>query len=289
VAAPDEFGLDPVRLRRAFDRASRTYDRSAAVQGEIRARLFERLDLIRLQPTTVVDLGAGTGAGARALKDRYPSAQVIALDSSLGMLKRTRAHQRWLRPFRSVGGLAEALPFKDASAELVISNLMLEWCSDPDAVFAEVRRILRPNGLVMFTTLGPDTLKELRAASAGAWSEARAHRFIDMHDLGDALMRAGFADPVMDTETLTVTFSSFRTLVRELKDTGVLPHRPLRSGLMGRKRFQALEDRFPADRAPHRFTLEVVYGHAWVPNRPFPKHSGGDIAIPVSAISRRSV
>lgn len=289
MAAPDGLELDARRVRRAFDRAARTYDRSAGVQSEIRARLFERLDLIRLQPTAVVDLGAGTGTGAKALKDRYRTAQVIALDASPGMLKRARTHQGWLRPFRSVAADAAALPMKDASAELVISNLMLEWCANPDAVFGEVRRVLRPDGLFMFTTLGPDTLKELRAATSGAWNTAQIHRFIDMHDLGDALMRAGFADPVMDTETLTVTFSSLRTLLSEMKETGAVPHLPLRRGLMGRKRFRALEDRFPPQSAPHRFTLEVVYGHAWVSNRPARQRTEGDIAIPLSAIQRRKV
>jgi malonyl-CoA O-methyltransferase len=289
MTSREGFELDPRRVRRAFDHAAPTYDRSAGVQSEIRARLLERLDLIRLQPTVVIDLGAGTGVGARTLKDRYRTAQVIALDSSLGMLKRGRAHQGWLRPFRIVGGDAGALPLKDATSELVVSNLMLEWCADPDAVFREVRRVLMAGGLFTFTTLGPDTLKELRAATTRAWNDAQIHRFIDMHDLGDALMRAGFADPVMDTETLTVTFSSLRTLVRELKDTGAVPHRPMRPGLMGRKRFQALEDRFQLEAAPHRFTLEVVYGHAWASNRAVPRRAAGDIAIPVSAISRRKV
>jgi malonyl-CoA O-methyltransferase len=289
MASGEGFELDPRRVRRAFNRAARTYDRSAGVQSEIRSRLLERLDLIRLQPTAVVDLGAGTGTGARLLKDRYRTAQVVALDSSPGMLKRASARQGWLRPFRVVGGDAAAMPLKDASAELVVSNLMLEWCADPDTVFGEVRRVLKPGGLFTFTTLGPDTLKELRDATTRAWNDAQIHRFIDMHDLGDALMRAGFADPVMDTETLTVTFSSLRTLMRELKDTGAVPHRPIRPGLMGRKRFQALEDRFQPEAAPHRFTVEVVYGHAWASNRAAPRRTQGDIAIPVSAISRRKV
>jgi malonyl-CoA O-methyltransferase len=289
MASADGLELDPRRVRRAFDRAARTYDRSAGVQSEIRKRLFERLDLIRLQPTCVVDLGAGTGTGARSLKDRYRAAQVIALDSSLGMLKRARAHQSWLRPFRMIGADAAALPFKDASCDLVISNLVLEWCRNLDAVFAEIRRVVRPDGLFMFTTLGPDTLKELRSATSRAWNGAQLHRFIDMHDLGDALMRAGFADPVMDTETLTVTFSSVRTLMSELKETGAVPHAPLRAGLMGRKRFGRLEDRFPPQDAPHGFTLEVIYGQAWVPNRPAPRGAGGDIAIPLTSIGRRKV
>jgi malonyl-CoA O-methyltransferase len=289
MSAPQEFELDRRRVRRAFDRASRTYDRSAAVQGEIRSRLLERLDVIRAQPTVVLDLGAGTGLGARALKDRYPSAQIVALDSSLGMLRRARAHQRWLKPFRRVAGDAAALPLKGACAELVISNLMLEWSANPDGVFSEMRRVLRPEGLAMFTTLGPDTLKELRTASMRAWGQSQLHRFIDMHDLGDALMRAGFADPVMDTETLTVTFSSVRALMDELKDTGAIAHRPLRAGLTSRHRLRLLENYFPPAAAPHRFTLEVVYGHAWVPKDSPARRLPGEVAVPLAAIRGRKI
>ncbi|HEU4603706.1 MAG TPA: malonyl-ACP O-methyltransferase BioC [Steroidobacteraceae bacterium] len=289
MAAPHEFELDPRRVRRAFDRAARTYDRAAAVQGEIRSRLLERLDLIRLQPKTVLDLGAGTGVGARALKDRYPAAQVIALDSSLGMLQRARIHQRWLKPFRTLAADAAKLPLREGSVDLVISNLMLEWCSQPDAVFRELRRVARPQGLVMFTTLGPDTLKELRAATTQVWGQAQLHRFIDMHDIGDALMRAGFADPVMDTETLGVTFASVRSLVDELKQTGALSHRPLRPGLTSHRRLRTLEDRFPPEKAPHRFTLEVVYGHAWVPTGTRTRRTDAEFAIPLTSIGRRMV
>jgi malonyl-CoA O-methyltransferase len=282
------FELDRKRVRRGFDRAADTYDRAAVVQGEIRSRLLERLDLVRLQQQLVLDLGAGTGAGTRSLKDRYPRAQVIAIDTSLRMLRRAQRHQRWLKPFHRVATDAALLPFRSGSADLVISNLMLEWCADPDRVFKEVRRVLRPDGLFMFTTLGPDTLKELRAATSKAWGQAQLHRFIDMHDLGDALMRAGFVDPVMDTETLTVTFPSIRALLAELKESGALPHRSLRSGLGTQARMRALENSFRPESAPHRFTVEAVYGQAWSgeKRRAVPPE---EFAVPLRAISRRKI
>jgi malonyl-CoA O-methyltransferase len=169
MSSSGEFELDRKRVRRGFDRAARTYDQAAVIQGEIRSRLLERLDLVRLQPDTVIDVGAGTGLGARALKDRYPKAQVIALDLSLPMLHRAQRHQRWFKPFRQVAADASALPLHTGSVDMVVSNLMLEWCSEPDRIFREIRRVLREEGLLMFTTLGPDTLKELRAAISRAW------------------------------------------------------------------------------------------------------------------------
>jgi malonyl-CoA O-methyltransferase len=204
------------------------------------------------------------------------------------MLQRARHHQRWLKPFRNIVADASALPLQTGSVDLVVSNLMLEWCNEPDRIFREIRRVLRAEGLLMFATLGPDTLKELRTASSRAWGHAQLHRFIDMHDLGDALMRAGFADPVMDAETLTVTFPSAEALLTELKQAGATPHRPLRSGLAGRRRLQLLKDRFPSESAPHRFTVEAVYGHAWAGAK---KRApvAEEFVVPVTAIPRRRI
>jgi malonyl-CoA O-methyltransferase len=182
----DEFFLDPRAVRRSFDRASRTYDASAAVQAEIRTRLLERLDIVRLQPTAVLDLGAGTGHASRDLKRRYPSAQVVAVDASLPMLRESAHQQRFLRRFASVCADAHRLPLRSQSFDLVLSNLLIEWCHDPDAVFAEAARVLRPQGLFTFTTVGPDTLKELRELWRGVDPFTHVHRFIDMHDFGDA-------------------------------------------------------------------------------------------------------
>src|SRR5512138_2660718 len=158
----DEFFLDPRAVRRSFDRAARSYDAAAAVQREIRTRLLERLDIVRLAPATVLDLGAGTGHASRELKRRYFSARVVALDLSPAMLRESARQQSLLRKFSPVCADAHRLPLRSGSLDLVLSNLLLEWCHDPDAVFGEVARVLRPAGLFTFTTVGPDTLKELR-------------------------------------------------------------------------------------------------------------------------------
>jgi len=295
-AVPDEFFLAPQAVRRAFDAASGSYDAAAAVQREIGARLLERLDLIRMQPGQVLDLGAGTGQASRALKRRYRNAQVWALDLSTAMLHESRRQQGLLRRFARAAADAHHLPIRTASIDLVFSNLMLEWCHDPDAVFREIRRVLKPEGLFMFTTLGPDTLVELRNAWRGVDRHAHVHRFIDMHDLGDALMRARFADPVMDMERLSITYPNLDALRRELRTAGAgnLAHgRP--KGLTGRARARALRghDALALRNGRLSVSVEVVYGQAWVgsvtpgrTNREDPRERS-EFRISVQSIGRR--
>lgn len=261
------YALDILRVRRSFDRAAATYDAAAVLHAEVRDSLLKRLDLMTLTPRVVVDAGAGTGHACRALIRRYPKALVIALDSSQRMLQAAGSQQSWLRRFARVCADAVRLPFADGSVDVILSNLMLQWC-DPDAVFAEFRRVLAPNGLLSFTTLGPDTLRELR----GAWEEvdSRSHvnQFIDMHDIGDALVRGGFAAPVLDVERYTLTYIDLRRVAADLKATGArnaTMGRP--KGLTGRGKFAALQTAYEAYRQDGRLpaTYEIVFGHAWTP------------------------
>ncbi|HKE94687.1 MAG TPA: malonyl-ACP O-methyltransferase BioC [Povalibacter sp.] len=265
-APADEFFLDTRRVRAAFDAAAATFDSAAAVHTEIRARLLERLDLVRIDPAVVVDLGAGTGHATRALQGRYSRAQVIALDVSPAMLHQARRQQRLLRRFQRVAGDAQRLPLRDGSADLVFSNLMLQWCDNPDDVFRETRRVLRTGGLLTFTSLGPDSLRELRAAWTTIDTRTHVHRFIDMHDLGDALLRAGFAEPVMDTERLTVTYAGLDPLLAELRRSGstnlALGRRRGLTGAAAGKRFRQAYEAARGESA-WSLTLEVIYGHAW--------------------------
>jgi malonyl-CoA O-methyltransferase len=285
---PDDYSVDPRLVRRTFDRASASFAHAAQVHGEIRARLLERLDIVRIEPRLVIDLGAAHGAGAKALMARYRRARVIAVDSSCQMLRQAARQQSLLRRFGRIAADAQRLPLQAGSADLLFSNLMLQWCADPDAVFQEVRRVLRPGGLLVFTTLGPDTLKELRQA----WSMdgyVHVHRFIDMHDLGDALLRAGFAEPVMETERLTVTYPDFESLQRELQASG---SRNLaagrRRGLGGRRTLQAALERLAALRsaAVLPVTVEVVYGHAWAAASK-PSAVRGEVHVPLDSLRRR--
>lgn len=285
----DEFFLAPAAVRRSFDKAARTYDAAAVVPTEIRNRLLERLDIVRLQPQTVLDLGAGTGYASKALKQRYRAAEIIALDLSPAMLVEANRRQSWLRRFHRVAADAHRLPVKAASIDLVFSNLMLEWCHGPDTVFQEIRRVLKPGGLLSFATFGPDTLRELRAAWREVDSYTRVHRFIDMHDLGDALMRAGLAEPVMDTERLTVTYPDVDALMRELAATGssnVAQGRP--RGLSSKARLESLRRAIArvSKEGALPVSMEVVYGHAWAGQLRQPKAAGAEIRIPVSSLKR---
>lgn len=286
----DEFYLDPARVRRSFDRAARGYDPAAVVPTEIRNRLLERLDLVKLRPQLVLDLGAGTGHASKALKQRYRSAEVIALDLAPAMLVEADRRQGWLKRFHRVAADAHRLPFKDGCAQLVFSNLMLEWCHDPDTVFQEIRRVLQPGGLLTFATLGPDTLRELRAAWRQIDPHPHVHRFIDMHDVGDGLVRAGLAEPVMDTERLTVTYPHLDALLQELVATGStnLAHgRP--RGLTPKSHLEGLRQRVrpAAGQDSLSVSVEVVYGHAWASERRTRPAAGAEVHVPLSVLRQR--
>ena len=285
----DPFALDTARVRAAFDAAAASYDEAAVLQAEVRGRLLERLDEVRLRPGTILDAGCGTGHAARALLERYRQARVIALDLAPGMLEATRKQRPRFRRLDLVCANAESMPIPARSVELVFSNLMLQWCNDPDRAFAEFHRVLAPGGLLTFTTFGPDTLKELRAAWGAADGATHVSRFVDMHDLGDALVRAGFVEPVMDVEHFTLTYDSVRALMRELKAMGAHNATAGRSrGLTGRGRLAAVEAAYERLRADGRLpsTWEVIYGHAWATGSgPAPD---GERLVPIEQIGRRS-
>jgi malonyl-CoA O-methyltransferase len=267
--------LDKREIRRSFDRAAQTYDGVAVLQREVCDRALERLDLMRLQPRVVVDAGSGTGYGARSLSHRYPSASILHLDIAEGMLRRARSLrprlQRWFAPGRErfVCGDNERMPLRDEAAALVWSNLAFQWADDLPRTLAECRRVLHPGGLLMFTTFGPDTLKELRQAFAGDGGP-RVNRFIDMHDIGDMLVHAGLSNPVMDMEVITLTYESASQLMRELKALGAHNVAQARArGLTGRGALEEATRRYEALRRDGRLpaTFEIVYGHAWKPER----------------------
>ena len=279
-------------VRRAFGRAASSYDAAAELQRRVREELLSRLDYVKLEPAAVLDLGTGTGHAALALKRRYPSATVVALDLAESMLREARRRQTLFRRFQRVCADAAALPLRSGTVDLVYSSLMLQWCDVPDGVFAECRRVLRPGGLLSFTTFGPDTLVELRRAWAAA-DDGGVHvsRFLDMHDVGDALVRAGFAEPVMDVDRITLTYAQVRDLMRDLKAIGA--HNAAsgrRRGLTGKATFARMVEAYEGLRRDGRLpaTYEVVYGHAWAPaasaGRPGPS---GEVRVPVGSIGRR--
>lgn len=267
--AADEFSLEASRVGASFDRAARQYDAAAFLQKEVGERLLERLDLMAEMPARVLDVGCGTGRPTRELQKRYPNASVIGADLAPGMLKMAAKKQPWIgKRADFVCAEASQLPFADASCDLLYASLILQWCEDLDATLLEWRRLLKPHGLLLFSTLGPDTLKELRAAWSTVDGYNHVNRFLDMHDVGDALIRAGFVEPVMDVEHITLTYDDARGLMRDLKSIGahnVTAGR--RRGLMGRGRLAAFSAAYEKFRKQGRLpaTYEVVYGTAWAP------------------------
>ena len=298
----EPFALDKLLVRRSFDRAAATYDRAAFLQQEIAGRLVERLDAVKLEPATIIDIGAGTGYLAALVQKRYAGSRVVVADLSSAMLQAARARllaggnplDRILARVRSrfsfVVGDAESLPIADHCAELLVSNLMLQWCPDLDRALAEFRRVLAPGGLLMFTTFGPDTLKELRAAWTEVDGYTHVNAFMDMHDVGDAVIRAGFAAPVMDAETLTVTYPEVRELMRDLKAIGahnVAAGRPRH--LSGRQRMEGVRRAYEQWRRDGVLpaSYEVVYGHAWADEPSARRRSPqGDVRVPLGALRR---
>ena len=269
--------LNKQAIRRNFDRAAASYDAAAVLQHEVCKRMAGRLSYMKHEPTLILDAGCGTGNALPLLRKRYPKARVVALDLAPAML--VTARERWhlgqprwkalfAAPLEAVCGDIETLPFATGSVGLVWSNLSLQWMGDLPRAFAELHRVLAPGGLLMFSTFGPDTLKELRSAYAAVDGATHVNRFIDLHDIGDMLVKARYADPVMDMEPFTLTYDTARAVMRDLKAIGantVVDGQP--SGLMCRARFSALESAYeplrrdgklPADRKSTRLNSSHV-------------------------------
>ena len=276
-----ESELDFAEVRRAFDHAAASYDAHAVLQREVCDRLLERLEFTALQPGRVLDVGTGTGYGLAHLRARYAESELCALDIAPGMLDAARARlpqptwgQRALqrlapRPSHATHLMCadmERLPLAPNSMNLVWSSLALQWAHDLEATLTGFHHVLAPGGLLMFATFGPDTLKELRAAFSAIDDAPHVNRFIDLHDIGDMLIHAGFASPVMEMEMLTLTYADLKTLMRDLKGIGA--HNAAttrRRGLLGKSAWARLEQAYESHRHEGRLpaTFEVIYGHAW--------------------------
>lgn len=266
----DAYLIDKVRVRASFSRAASTYDAAAVLQKQVREEMLNRLDLVKIKPQAILDAGCGTGLGSFALQKQYGSARVVSLDIAFGMLQKAKSQQPILSKLLGKQSLLcadiEHLPLADASVGMVWSNLAIQWCNNLDAAFAETARVLQPEGLYVFSTFGPDTLKELRAATANG--HTHVSRFIDMHDIGDALIRAGFSTPVLDLEHYTLTYDDVKNVMQDLKSIGAHNATAGRArGLQGRGFLQHLTQQYEKFRVNGKLpaTFEVVYGHAWKP------------------------
>jgi len=266
----DAYLIDKARVRASFNRAANTYDAAAVLQKQVREEMLSRLDLIKIAPQAILDAGCGTGYGSYSLQKRFKKSQVISLDLAFGMLQKTEAQRPILHKIFGKKALVcadiENLPIAEARMNLVWSNLALQWCNDLDKSFAEAMRVLQPNGLYIFSTFGPDTLKELRAATSNG--NTHVSRFIDMHDIGDALSRAGFSAPVLDVEHYTLTYDNVKNVMLDLKAIGAHNATVGRGrGLTGKGFLSHLNTQYEQFRVNGKLpaTFEVIYGHAWKP------------------------
>ncbi|HEX5418775.1 MAG TPA: methyltransferase domain-containing protein [Gammaproteobacteria bacterium] len=257
-----QFALpDSLAARRTFDRAAPAFDSACVVHDEARLRLLERLDMLRLTPSVVVDLGSATGKGAAALTERYPAARVLAVDASLGMLAAGRA-----RAPSGVAGDAQRLPLTAGSVQLIFANMVLPWCR-PEHLFGEAARVLAEGGLALFATVGPDTLEQVRRAWAAVDDQVHVHALFDMHDLGDLAAVAGLAEPVIDADRLELTYRDAGTMIADLRACGAINVAAgRRRGLTGPGRWRDFEQALLAGRRNDgRFgvTIELILGQAW--------------------------
>jgi malonyl-CoA O-methyltransferase len=260
--------INKQKIRRAFDRAADSYDDAAVLQKEVCRRLLQKLDYIKLSPQLILDAGVGTGEAVAPLMKRYKKSRVIALDLSERMLAKALRHGGLLRKPELVCADVEQLPFRENSFELIFSSLTLQWCNDLPATLQDLLRVLKPGGLLVFTSFGPDTLKELRACWRQIDDAVHVNQFTDMHDVGDGLLQAGFADPVMEAETITVSYESVDKLMADLRDIGAnATAEGGRTGLTAPSVLPTLRQAYEAYRLENRLpaSYEVVYGHAWKP------------------------
>jgi malonyl-CoA O-methyltransferase len=275
-------------IRRRFDRAATHFDEFDFVHAVTRDGLFARLEPMVVEASTIVDLGCATGTACKALAKRFRGARVIGVDHSPKMLHMAARKKSWLAKISFLEASADTIPLADQSVDLVFCNQLLPWIDDAQPVFSEVNRLLRKDGLFIFASLGPDSFSELRHAWQASDQGMHVNHFPDMHDLGDAAVRAGLSDPVLDVDRLTVTYADTAALFRDLTGSAArncLANRAL--SLTGKDRFTAMSRELqpPAGKATIELELELVYGHCWGSGR---RPRAGEVRIDPGRIGRRS-
>ena len=273
-----------------FNRAAGRYDRVAELPCEVAERLLSRLDYINLTPQRILDLGCGTGFVAHCLHNQYRKSQIIALDQAESMLAVTNGKRGWFNRIRSSCATFQALPLAADSVDLILSNLALQWCDDWPIVIKELYRVLKPEGLLLFSSVGPDTLTELRESWAAVDKCEHVNSQLDMHDIGDILLHTGFSDPVMDMEILNMYYPDVKTILRDLKSHGSYC-KTSEKYLTGKTKFNAMLQHYERYKqvAGYPVSIEAIYGHAWKP-KPRPTSYAdeqGVVSVSIDQIGRR--
>jgi len=245
-------------IRNTFNSASSNYDDNAFLQNEIANRLAEKLKVISIKPQTIIDLGSGTGFLSNKTAEIFPNANLVCVDFAQKSLLENSQNLK-------VCANAYELPFASNSVDFIVSNLMMQWCPDLKTLFNECFRVLKPQGLFLFTTFGPDTLKELKRSWSAVDSSAHVNNFIDMHDIGDQMLQSGFQSPIMEMENITLTYEKVLDLMHDLKSIGAQNVSNRSKTLTGKTKFKKMIEMYESYRSDGKLpaTYEVIYGHAW--------------------------
>ena len=279
--------LDSKHVRRRFERAAASFDDADFVHAATREGLLARLQPLVVDASTVMDLGSATCGASQALSKRFRRAHVISVDLAHAMLRQGYKKRAWFSRSSFVQATAAALPFSEQSVDVVFANLLLPWVDDPNQVFSEIARVLRKGGVFAFATLGPDSLLEIRRAWSDVDNHEHVNRFLDMHDLGDGLVNAGFADPVLDVDRLSISYDSVEKLFADLTAMGGRNSLQQRNhSLVGKQRFRQMTESLRSSGSDGKITLdlELVFGHCWGAG---PKMDAANYRIDAHTIPRR--
>lgn len=259
--------INKVAVAHSFSQAATTYDKHAFLQVEVAERVFERLSLMKIKPKDILDIGCGTGSSSRKLKSVFSGSKVRGIDLSEGMVEQAKLSNSFFKKIDYQVSDADELPFENNTFDLVFSNLTLQWLPNLKVTFKELNRVLKPGGLIIFSTLGPDTLIELKQSWQQVDQFVHVNHFLDMHIVGDQVFQSNFENVVMDRDIITLTYKTVLGLMKDLKGIGAHNLNDKRyKGLMGKSRFNQFKNEYEKFRSQDQTlpaTYEVVYGHAW--------------------------